>query len=298
MDITYSIKDLERLSGIKAHTLRIWEQRYQLLLPLRNEGNIRSYTDEDLRLLLNISLLYNQGIKISKIALLNKNQIEEQVKEILNFNDSTSNQINSLIISMIDFKENQFDLLLNDNIKQIGFKDTIENLLFPFLRRIGYMWQTGTIYPAHEHFISNLIRQKLISYVANHDFKLKKDALTFVLFLPELELHEISLLYFNYIIKEAGHKVIYLGQSVPISDLKKVCDIQNPAAIVTIITQPFAEGQLQKYLDNLYCSFKIIKNTKILVSGMQIFCNTDLNIPASMTIVKDYNDLEMKIKQL
>jgi len=162
IEINYSIKDLETLSGIKAHTLRIWEQRYQLLKPHRTNTNIRLYTNEDLRRILNVSLLNKSGTKISKIASLNDNELYEQVNKLTKESDNNADQIESLILSMIELDEERFEKIVNSCILRLGLIKTIDEILFTFLQKIGIMWQTGSINPAQEHFISNLIRQKII----------------------------------------------------------------------------------------------------------------------------------------
>ncbi|MFY7911452.1 MAG: MerR family transcriptional regulator, partial [Emticicia sp.] len=158
----YSIKDLEQLSGIKAHTLRIWEQRYNIINPKRTDTNIRTYDDNDLKLVLNIALLKDHDYKISEIAKLS---LEELSKEVLAISDKQLNypdQIHALTIAMIDIDEERFEKIMSTNILQFGFENTMINIIYPFLSRIGTLWVTGSIGPAQEHFITNLIRQKII----------------------------------------------------------------------------------------------------------------------------------------
>ncbi|MDX5478997.1 MAG: MerR family transcriptional regulator, partial [Cyclobacteriaceae bacterium] len=159
---TYSIKDLEQLSGIKAHTLRIWEQRYSLLSPKRTDTNIRYYDDEDLKLILNVALLNDNGIKISKIASMSSEEMREQVVKMTEKSLTHDDQIHALTICMIEMDEERFDKVLSTNILKIGFEQTMMNIIYPFMSKIGVLWQTGAINPAQEHFISNLVRQKLI----------------------------------------------------------------------------------------------------------------------------------------
>jgi MerR family transcriptional regulator, light-induced transcriptional regulator len=159
---SYSIKDLEQLSGIKAHTLRIWEQRYNFINPQRTDTNIRYYTDEDLKLILNISTLKDNGFKISKIADMEEDQLNKEVLKITENNLRFPDQINSMTLAMIDLDEDRFEKVISTNVIKYGFEKTVMNIIYPFLSKIGVLWQTGSIVPAQEHFISNLIRQKII----------------------------------------------------------------------------------------------------------------------------------------
>ena len=167
MSTKYTIKDLERVSGIKAHTLRIWEQRYDILIPKRTITNIRYYNDADLKKVLNVSLLNNNGLKISSIAKLNHESLVVEVEKLLNDYKKESLQIESLVICMLNMDEARFEKIINNSILHFGFENTIEKILFPFIQHMGNMWQTGIINPAQEHYISNLIRQKLIARIDN-----------------------------------------------------------------------------------------------------------------------------------
>ena len=267
IDNYYSIKDLEILTGIKAHTLRIWEQRYNILRPQRTFTNIRYYTNEDLKRILNISALNKVGKKISKIATLSDEEIKKEVSLLAERFDNKNDILDSLIVTLIDIDEEKFEKIISNSIIQIGLINTIDTILFPFLNKIGIMWQTGTINPAQEHFISNLIRQKIIVAIDSQKLEENKKSKKIILFLPEGELHEISLLFYNYIVRNNGHKSIYLGQSVPLNDIKKVVEIRKANYLVTVITQPFKDETLNSYLTELSTNFT--KQT-VLVSGAQI----------------------------
>lgn len=262
---SYSIKDLEQLSGIKAHTLRIWEQRYNLLTPKRTETNIRYYDDGDLKLILNVALLNDNGFKISKIVSMSPDEVRQEVMKLTDRSLTHDDQIHALTICMIEMDEDRFDKVLTTNIIKLGFEQTMLNIIYPFLSKIGVLWQTGAINPAQEHFISNLVRQKLIVAIDGQVPSLggKK----FLLFLPEGELHEISLLFASYIIKSKGHKVIYLGQSTPKHDLDAVYDLLEPEYILTVITTSPSTEFAQDYVNNLARKFS--KST-IFVSGYSV----------------------------
>jgi len=214
----YSIRDLENLSGIKAHTIRMWEKRYNLIEPLRTTSNIRYYTDCGLKKILNVAVLNRQGIKISNIARLNDEEMKEEILRVSNSNPDLKHFIDSMIIAMIDMDEDTFTSIINKSVSKIGFKKTMLEIIHPFLNRIGVMWLAGEVNPAQEHFVSYLIRQKLITAIDNVSSVSHPNMQNFLLFLPEGEWHEIGLLFASYLIKEQGHRVIYLGQSVPYSD--------------------------------------------------------------------------------
>ncbi|MGB0402672.1 MAG: MerR family transcriptional regulator [Salibacteraceae bacterium] len=263
---TYLIKDLERLSGIKAHTIRIWEQRYDLLSPTRSETNIRHYQDDDLRKLLNISLLQNKGYKISTLSKMDDTQIYSVVDGILNistdYTTDLESKIQGLVISMVELDEVRFNQIFNSTVAELGFQTTIINLIYPFLMRIGVMWGVNKILPAQEHFISCLVRQKLIAAI-NELPKPNKEK-TFVVFLPANERHEIGVLLGNYILKSYGFKTIYLGQDVPSKDLIDIIEQLNCKFIFTVITLNIEGSGLQNQINKLLNNFDELQ---ILISA-------------------------------
>jgi MerR family transcriptional regulator, light-induced transcriptional regulator len=273
---TYSIKDLEQLSGIKAHTLRIWEQRYNLLLPKRTDTNIRFYDDADLKLILNVALLNDNGYKISKIAGMSGVEMKEEVIKLTEKTLTHDDQINALTICMVEMDEERFDKVLSTNILKIGFEQTMLNIIYPFMSKIGVLWQTGAINPAQEHFISNLIRQKLIVAIDAQIYK--GGGKKFLLYLPDGEHHEISILFAAYLIKLKGHKVIYLGQSTPDDDLDSVYNLHQPEYLMTVITTSPSAENVQEYIDALSERFN---NAKIIVSGYQIV-GQDIKLPKNV----------------
>jgi DNA-binding transcriptional MerR regulator len=285
---TYSIKDLEQLSGIKAHTLRIWEQRYNLLQPKRTDTNIRFYDDDDLKLILNVALLNDNGVKISKIASMSSNELREEVMKLTERSLTHDDQIHALTICMIEMDEERFDKILSTNILKLGFEQTMLNVIYPFMSKIGVLWQTGAINPAQEHFISNLVRQKLI--VAIDGQIPQRGGKKFLLFLPEGELHEISILFASYLIKSKGHKVIYLGQSTPNDDLLAVYKLHQPEYLLTVITTSPSSEYVQEYIHALSERFG---QAQILVTGYQVL-GQDLTFPTNvvqMSYIRDIKDL-------
>lgn len=226
----YKIKDLENLSGIKAHTIRMWERRYNILKPKRTDTQIREYSDSELIVLLNISLLNKHGVKISKIAELSESDLCNLVKKNELENQESCFDEN-LLLALIQLDEKLFKKTLQEIIDTYGLEITYINYLIPFLEKIGVMWVVGSINPAQEHFISNLIRQKIISEIDKLDIRENND-LKVLLFLPEHELHELSLLFYNFILKKEGAKTFYLGQMLPYNSLLKTIQQIKPKAIV------------------------------------------------------------------
>ncbi len=259
----YSIKELETLSGIKAHTIRIWEKRHRIIAPQRTKTNVRYYSDEDLRKIINVSLLNNYGVKISKIAGMSEREINSEVVQLTSSQSDATIYIDQFIMSMIDMEEEQFEKLLAHLIMKFGFEKTVIEVVYPFLEKIGILWQTRNISPAQEHFISNLIRQKIIVAIDSLPFP-AKDADKVVLFLPENELHEIGLLFYHFIVKKIGLKTFYLGQHLPYEDLKKICLLYKPKYIITSLISTQKPQKTKHYMETLIADFP---DSKILASG-------------------------------
>jgi DNA-binding transcriptional MerR regulator len=217
----YSIKDLEHLTGIKAHTLRIWEQRYSIIVPKRTKTNIRLYSDDDLKKLLNVSALVNKGWRISNVAKLTDEGMNNSVKNLANSSNHFPSQIARLIRATIDLDEPLFSSILQESIDNVGESQTFSKVVGGFIHQIGVLWQTDVIGVAHEHFASNLIKQKLYTALDNIPAKVSTEKNPgFLVYLPEREMHEIGLLYIHFILKSLKQPVVYLGQSVPLDFLK------------------------------------------------------------------------------
>lgn len=285
----YSIKDIEQLSNIKAHTLRIWEQRYNILEPKRTISNIRFYDDADLRLVLNIAFLNRNDVKISKIAKMSLDEISHRVRTIADSNLEYPNQINALVIAMVELDEERFEKIISTNTLQFGFENTMLNIVWPFLYKIGILWQTGNINPAHEHFITNLIRQKLIVAIDGQMPPKNPNAKKYLLFLPEGELHELSLLFAAYVIKARYNRVIYLGQSLPLTDMSTINDVYNPHYIITVLSSFPSENEAVVYLKDLVTQ---CPNQEILVSGYHaMLMDESHSLPKGVRICKSVSDL-------
>ncbi len=248
----FSIKDLENLSGIKAHTIRIWEKRYNLLHPKRTETNIRYYSTESLQKILNVSFLNSNGYKISKISNLKEADISALVKEVAAKEKKLDdNSINDFKLAMLTFDQQLFSKTYKELIKVKSFKEIFYETFIPFLGEIGLLWQTDTITPAHEHFISTRIKQKILLNIEkaqslNNDVDNKK---TFVFFLPENEIHDIGLLFINYELISNGYQTIFLGQSIPTTSLKDLLEFYKEIIFITFMTVKPEQEDLKNYLE-------------------------------------------------
>jgi len=267
----FSIRDLENLSGIKAHTIRIWEKRYNLLSPERTSTNIRTYSLSSLQKLLNITLLYNNGYKISKIAAIPEGEIPEVVKEVIANRDNENHAVNTLKIAMINFDQALFQKTYSQLIKKHSFGTIFWDVFIPFLNELGLMWQTDTISPAHEHFIANQIKQKI--YSGSEKLQaiapVKKDKV-FVLFLPENEIHEIGLLFVNYEILLKGYKTIYLGQSMPMENLIDLKNSYKNIHFLSYFTVAPSKDRLAKYIKKFNKQIANSSRANLWILGQQI----------------------------
>jgi DNA-binding transcriptional MerR regulator len=238
--ITYSVAQVEALTGIKAHTLRIWERRYDFLSPERTATNIRYYSDEQLKKLLNFGILVRNGYRISKLEKMTDEEVYDIVTKVLaDPSSETSDEMKGLTLSMLEMNEEDFDNIFERQVLRKGFLRTITEVIYPFLQYVGVLWTTNKAMVAQEHYISNLIRQKLISAIERLSIP-QSDAPSIVLFLLEGEEHEIGLLLATFMAKEKGWKVYYLGQGVPVVNIKKVIDITEPSLIMSMFVTPKA----------------------------------------------------------
>ncbi|QMU29422.1 MerR family transcriptional regulator [Adhaeribacter radiodurans] len=290
----YSIKELEQLTGIKAHTIRIWEMRYGILKPKRSETNIRTYDDDDLKHILNVSLLNQNGFKISKIACMTSCQIGDAILGLSENKEECPHQISGLVSAMVEMNEERFDKILSTVILQKGFEATVNLLVLPFLKKIGVLWQTGNINPAHEHFVSNIIRQKFIVAIDGQIIPSGSNVPRFILFLPEGELHELGILFMQYLLRSRQIRVLYLGQNLPLADLIKAYEGFQPNYLGTIITSVPARDQLQVYLNDLAEHFP---GCGFFVSGYQFVCN-EIMLPTNFKYIGDMQAFSKEIDKL
>lgn len=281
----YTIKDLEVLSNIKSHTIRIWEKRYHILEPERTSTNIRFYTNEDLKKLLTVSFLNQHGYKISKIADMSELERSQLLLSLVQKNREGDLYINQMIIAMIDLDESYFRNNLTQVIQAEGLENAVTQVIYPFLERIGVMWQTGAILPAQEHFISNLIRHTIISEIESIPEIQNTELPKILLLLPGNEMHEIALLLYHYSLKKRGYSTIYLGQAVPLESLDRISEIAHPQILVAHLTNPLDEDEMQTQLQ-YFQSFK----GHVFLSGYatQFFPKTE---SSNIHIVNNLTDL-------
>jgi DNA-binding transcriptional MerR regulator len=290
----YSIKDLENFTGIKAHTIRIWEKRYNIIEPKRTYTNIRYYSDEDLRKLLNISILNRNGVKISKIMNFSDQSINEKVLNLSQTNGDIESQIEALVIAMIDMDESKFEKIFNTAVINYGFEEAILKLMYPFFEKIGILWQTGSINPAQEHFISNLLRQKLIVAVDGISHSMNGNSKSFLLFLPEGEHHELGLIFYHYIIRKYKHNVYYLGETVPLPGLIEISKTKKIDYLLTSIHTSITRDEIQDYLTSLSDNFK---KATIFILGL-FTKNIDFSIPLNIILIEDIYSLKTELDKI
>jgi MerR family transcriptional regulator, light-induced transcriptional regulator len=290
----YSIKDLEKLSGIKAHTLRIWEQRYAIIVPKRTKTNIRYYTDDDLRAILNVSVLNRNGIKISKIAAMPAEERSQKVASLSEKNFEHDTQLDALTISMIEMDEYKFDKIISSNIHQLGFERTMLEVIHPFLDKLSLLWLTGSIRPVQENFMGYLIRQKIIVAIDSLPITFGTAAKKFMLYLPEGENQELSLLFMHYLLRSRNFQVVYIGQNMSIDDLRDAYQIHKPDYIYTMITETFTKQPVSRYLDQMSYHFKDIQ---IVVSGYQVIAQK-VSPNFNTTVLKNLQETIHFLEQL
>lgn len=278
----YSIKDLENLSGIKAHTIRIWEKRYSLLKPERTDTNIRYYTDNDLRRILNVSLLVKNGFKISKVSTWDEEQIRTTVIEVTKSKKSEDSYIDRLMLCMVNFDNQGFYEVVNEVIEQNGMEEFTYSVAFSLFERIGTFWQVGSIFPAQEHYVTHIIRQKLIAEIDKVSMNNTRGQ-TILFFLPENEMHELSLLFYSYLAHKSGFNVIYLGQFVPLEDLSKIQSHVKIDFVFTSFINPMPKEELENYLIQVKSMFE---QQNIFVTGWQIKKQNPA-LPRNVKSIKD-----------
>lgn len=261
---SFTIKDLENLSGIKAHTIRIWEQRYSFLKPLRTDTNIRYYNNEELKRLLNVALLNKYGFKISHIDKMGDTEIGEKILSLNQVQAQQERIMNELVQQMVDLDMGKFEALLNSYIVTRGIEKTITQIIFPFMEKIGILWLTNHINPAQEHLVSNIIRQKLIVGIENITCSSKADK-SVLLFLPEGEYHELGLLFMHYLLKGRGVNVIYLGSSIPLNDVELVAKLTKPDYLYCHLTTVGHKFNFDRFITTAAKKFAEIP---LIISGL------------------------------
>jgi DNA-binding transcriptional MerR regulator len=286
----FSIKDIENLSGIKAHTIRIWEKRYQLFEPKRTDTNIRYYSIDNLKKILNVSLLVSKGLKISKVSSLSDEKMREEVILQITNSESSEGYENAVLMAMLNFDQSQFESIYNKLTAEFSFREIFNNLFIPLLYKIGLQWQSDTITPAHEHFITNLITQKL--YLNIERVNQTEDVVNgkvFVLFLPEFEIHQLGLLFIQYELILKGYKAIYLGERVPIQSLESIYELHKDITFVSYFTVYPPVDKLNLYLKDF--DKKYLQNGNKLIVGGRNAVNADLTKLKNINVYNNFAGL-------
>lgn len=297
--VSFSIKDMENLSGIKAETIRVWESRYQILEPERTSTNIRTYDINALQKLLNVSTLVQSGHKISKLAKWSDESLRKMVLSHNALDDEKGGYVNELCVAMIGFNNVHFYQLLDQVITKFGFEDAFVKLLIPLMDRIGVLWQTKTILPAHEHFASNLVKQRLHSEIerARFEFKVTKKT-QFILFLPMNEIHEIGLLYLNYLLIKNGFESIYLGQSIPISNVKAFEQNGKSKVYVTSATVSPRKESLPEYVKAFFEIVQLGKKDKLWITGRNSKGFDVDKVKGKCKVIDDFNSVLLRLSKI
>lgn len=293
---SFSIKNLENISGIKAHTIRIWEKRYNLLYPERTDTNIRRYSLDSLRKLLNITLLYNHGFKISKIANLPEEEVPIIVREIALKSNSEQVSVNAFKLSMVNFDTVLFDATFDELISKNEFSFIYIHIFIPLMNELGILWQTGAISPSHEHFITNLIKQKIhiqTEIIQRSDMPTFNTS-KFVLFLPENEIHELSILFINYFILSKGHKTIFLGQSITTESLKTLLSFSTSLHFVSYLTVEPNKEEINDFLINFNKELIADYDNQLSIFGPQV---SNIDKETSFPGINVYQNIEAFIEE-
>lgn len=283
---SFTIKDLENLSGIKAHTIRIWEQRYSFIKPERTGTNIRYYSNDELKKILNIALLNKYGYKISHINKMNEGEIKEKILSLNQMEAQQERIINELIQSMVDIDMEKLESILDKFIVARGIERAITQIIFPFLEKIGILWLTNHINPAQEHLVSNIIRQKLIVGIDGIVTSIKVNK-TVLLFLPEGEYHELGLLFMYFLLKSRGVNAIYLGSSVPLKDVEYVVKLKKPDYLYSHLTTVGQNFNFDRFIANVTQKFS---GTPIIISG-QLTCTYQKKIQPPLNFKRSFAEV-------
>lgn len=285
----YSIKDLEHFTKIKAHTLRVWEQRYNLLHPERTDSNIRTYTETDLKRILNINLLYQNGLKISKIARLSEEEIVEQASVLLLSDEVNGpDEVNSFVRNILDLNYQSIRCSLERIVKEIGIERLHTEVLVPLLNKIGVLWQVDAITISHEHFLSNILREFLIVQI-DRISPTKSSKGRVILFLKEAEHHELSLLFYHFLLKKRNYDCFYLGQSVPTADLKKIVQEVNPEYLFTSVLNMMTQEEVVLFFKEITA---IMPADKVYAGGQQLV-QQSAHVPSGIHIIRSVEDIDL-----
>jgi DNA-binding transcriptional MerR regulator len=283
----YSISDLEKLTGVKAHTIRIWEKRYGIISPERTDTNIRFYSVRDLQRLLNISFLNRHGFKISQISGMTDRDIETEVSRMSEKPGADEGYITDLVSAVNDLDEDRFERILNASILKLGFEASFHEVVFPLAEKVALMWQIGKINACQERFVNNLIRHKLVVAIDGLVGQNESSGKNYLLYLPSGHYDEINLLYANYLLRKSGHHVIYLGPSIPLDHLRSFSNREGIHHVVVSINPGYTEKELDQYLKQLTSVFT---SSKITVISLAF--EYQLPVSKEIDIISTYKDLQ------
>ena len=288
---TFSIKDLENLSGIKAHTIRIWEKRYELLEPMRTDTNIRLYDIKNLQKLLNVVLLTDFGYKISKISKLNQEEIEKFVIKIQTDKTVNNHVLSNFKMAMLNFDQTLFLKTYNELLSQKKFSTIFYETFIPLLEEIGILWATNTIPPAHEHFISHLIKQKILIEIEKYQLQQNEVSdKTYVLYLPFNEIHDLGLLFLHHEIITKGHHSVYLGRSLPIENLIDLNHHFNKITYITYLTVEPSEDEIENYINDFNNTILKDNDNELLIFGRKAKTINHEKLPEKVQSIENLQD--------
>lgn len=290
----YTINDIEQLSGIKAHTLRIWEKRYGIINPKRTAINKRYYEDSDLQLIMNIALLNKNGYKISKISQMSEEEFQAKVEECSDIYSTDDERLDALFLAMLDIDEYRFSKIIDHIIEDVGFEKCMDQIIYPFMDRLSVMWMAGNTKEVHEKFVANLIRRKLISAI-NDANKCGISGPKFILYLPQGETHELSLLYLQYMLCAMGVNAINLGTDLSLIDALEGVSMSKAKYVFTLFNDSFAESPLQPYIDEL--SHHLGKDVHLLLSGQQLF-SQNISVSDNVKILSSLAEVRNEVRVL
>ena len=291
MNTSFSIKDLENICGIKAHTIRIWEKRYGLLTPERTDTNIRTYNMESLKKLLNVSFLVNCGYKISRISKLTPEEVDEYLKSIVSDQTIVDKTFNNMKLAMLNYSNHLFQETLNEARLRFSFNEIFHNILIPFLNEIGMLWQSNTIDSSHEHFITSLIKQNLWSQINDQQNNNKNTGKTYVLFLPLGEINDLCLIFLNNLLLEKGYRTIFLGANISIENLKDLSELQDDLIFLSYFTIAPHANDVNEYLTKFKEKICAPNNHELWAMG-HILNEVQIPIDTKIKIIYSFEDFE------
>lgn len=291
MGASFSIKDLENICGVKAHTIRIWEKRYHLLTPERTDTNIRTYNMDSLKKLLNVSFLVNCGYKISRISKLTPNEIDDYLKSIVSDQTVVDKTFNNMKLAMLNYSNHLFCETFEEARERFSFNDVFYNIFIPFLNEIGLLWQSNTINSTHEHFVTSLMKQKMWTQINKLQQENNNTGKTYVLFLPEGEINDLSLIFLNNLLLTKGYRTIYLGPNVSTEYLGTLSNLHNDLVFLSYFTVAPHTEEVNSYISNFKKQICIPNNHELWVMG-RILKEIAVPVDINVKVIQSFEDFE------